>query len=118
MSSSHASAERIAPVNPKPEADRSAEMEFQSQLAMRSFIASSMLSNVTQNGSCNLSENLAGISLGPSLAREEHSCRDARILKKLRYIFAHLVLPVRPVVAAHGAPVVERVTDSFAGEDL
>ena len=41
-------------------------------------------------------------------------CRDAA-LKKLRYVFAHLVLPIRPVVAAHGAPVVERVTDSFAG---
>src|SRR5713101_456852 len=118
MSWSHSSAERIGPVNPKPEAERSAEIEFQSRLAMRFFIAFSMLSNVTQNGSRNLSENLARISLGRSLAHEEHFCRDARTLKKLRYIFAHLVLPIRPVVAAHGAPVVERVTDSFAGEDF
>src|SRR6266853_3813163 len=119
MSSSHSSAERIGPVNAKPEAERSAEIEFQSQLAMRFFIAFSMLSNVAQNGSCNLSENLVRISLGRSLAHEEHHfCRDARTLKKLRYIFAHLVLPIRPVMAAHGAPVVERVTDSFAGEDF
>src|SRR5216684_8906385 len=83
MSSSHSSAERIGPVNPKPEAERSAEIEFQSQLAMRFFMAFSMLSNVTQNGSCNLSENLAGIPLGPSLAHEEHFRRDAQNPKKV-----------------------------------
>src|SRR6267154_1216195 len=118
MSSSHSRPERIGPVNAKPEAERSAEIEFQSQLAMRFITAFLMPSNVPQNGSCNLSENLPRISLGPSLAHEQHVSRDARTLKKLRYIFAHLVLPIRPVVSSHGAPVVERVTDSFAGEDF
>ncbi len=33
-------------------------------------------------------------------------------------VFAHLVLPVGPVVAALGAPIVERVADAFAGEDF
>jgi hypothetical protein len=33
-------------------------------------------------------------------------------------VFAHFVLPVGPVVAALGAPVVQRVADAFAGQDL
>src|SRR5258705_10885349 len=33
-------------------------------------------------------------------------------------VFAHHVLPVGPVVAAVGAPIVERVANIFAGEDF
>src|SRR5229473_8021337 len=35
----------------------------------------------------------------------------------MRNIFAHLVLPVGPVVAAHGAPIVERMAKVLVGED-
>src|SRR5260370_22016016 len=40
------------------------------------------------------------------------------ISEKLRDVFAHLMLPVRPVVATLRAPVVQRVTDTFAGENF
>src|ERR1700738_4949101 len=33
-------------------------------------------------------------------------------------VFAHLVLPIRPVVAAFGAPVVQRMANAFGGEDF
>src|SRR5882672_4928559 len=36
--------------------------------------------------------------------------------EKLGDVFAHLVFPIRPVVAALGAPVVERMADAFAGK--
>lgn len=32
-------------------------------------------------------------------------------------VFAHLVLPVRPVVAAHGTPVIERMSNALVRED-
>src|SRR5436309_3686444 len=38
--------------------------------------------------------------------------------EKLGDVFAHLVFPIRPVVAALGAPVIERVADSLAGENF
>src|SRR5882724_8520999 len=38
--------------------------------------------------------------------------------EKLGDVFAHLVFPIRPVVAALGAPVIERVADSLAGKNF
>lgn len=40
------------------------------------------------------------------------------VLKKAGDVFAHLVLPEGPVVAALGAPVVEGVANALAGEDF
>src|ERR1700741_5133372 len=42
----------------------------------------------------------------------------SRVSEQARDVFAHHVLPVGPVVAAVGAPVVERMADAFAGEDF
>src|SRR6266478_9236856 len=38
--------------------------------------------------------------------------------EQMRQVFAHLVFPVRPVVAALRAPVVQRVPDPFAGKNF
>src|SRR5882762_3504374 len=43
---------------------------------------------------------------------------DKQFLEELRDVFPHLVFPVRPIVAALGAPVVQRVADAFAGENF
>src|SRR6266481_2036120 len=40
------------------------------------------------------------------------------MLKQFSYVLPHLVLPVGPVVAALGPPVVERMADALAGENL
>src|SRR6266567_1541684 len=39
-------------------------------------------------------------------------------LEKMRNVLAHLVLPIRPVVAALRTPVIQRVADSFAGKNF
>src|SRR5260370_16884198 len=44
--------------------------------------------------------------------------RRQQFLEELRDVFAHLMLPVGPVVAALRAPVVERVADAFAGKNF
>src|SRR5712664_194462 len=44
--------------------------------------------------------------------------RRQKFLEELRDLFAHLVLPVRPIVAALRAPVVQRVADAFAGKNF
>src|SRR5260370_22643391 len=46
------------------------------------------------------------------------SSRTKSASKKLRNIFAHLVLPIRPVVAALRAPIVQQVPDSLAGKNF
>src|SRR6266567_1643588 len=43
---------------------------------------------------------------------------QSRQLEQMRNILAHLVLPIRPVVAALRTPVVQRVADSFAGKNF
>ena len=54
-------------------------------------------------------------SSGYKLKRGPYNGSDARLSEEAGYVFAHHVLPVRPVVAAIGAPVVEGVADIFAG---
>src|SRR5580704_18705675 len=40
------------------------------------------------------------------------------LLEKPRNVFAHLVLPERPVVAALRTPIVERMADALAGKNF
>jgi hypothetical protein len=82
-------------------------IEFQSQLAVRFLIAFSMLSKYDAKRRLQsirkLSSNFAGTEFEPQgtlLSWRER-------LEKLGDVFAHLVLPVRPVVATQGAPVIE-----------
>src|ERR1700685_2066619 len=39
---------------------------------------------------------------------------ETKVLEQPADVFPHLMLPVRPVVTAHGTPIVEGVADSFA----
>ena len=59
----------------------------------------------------NLSRGLSAIVIA-------QSPQPRTTLKKLRDVFAHLVFPVRPVMAAHRSPVVERMANAFASQDF
>src|SRR2546421_12874591 len=56
-----------------------------------------------------------GLSLNPFPKQRN---KDKQFLEELRDVFPHLVFPVRPIVAALRAPIVQRVADAFAGENF
>jgi hypothetical protein len=57
-----------------------------------------------------LSENFSGIKIHEQISKSRQS-------EQLPNIFAHLMFPVRPVVAAHRAPIVERMANALAGKN-
>src|SRR6266404_1457034 len=57
-------------------------------------------------------------SAWPEVLFRGSKLRTALHSEKLGDVFAHLVFPVRPVVATLGAPVVQRMANSLAGKNF
>src|SRR5260370_22529142 len=64
---------------------------------------------------------LPAVDIMISQWRSYIAIQDGIILRgseKVRDVFAHLVFPIGPIVAAHRSPVIERMANAFAGEDF
>src|SRR6266404_4301692 len=95
---------------------------FSSEVSLHSSLRGPLDATKRQGATCFLNGEMTRFVVPGTCGSGGIRCAERISEKALRGsgqagdVFTHLVLPVRPVVAAFGAPVVKRMANTFRGE--